>query len=926
MLEKVKGISIKGRCFTSETQFSFYPESNDRIAIIYGKNGSGKSTLSEGFSFISSGNSSTDISATLLDRSDAPVSLAEESKIFVFNEKYIDENVKINDDGLGTIILLGGQVDLQSDIDRYTELEKSAKSDLEKAQGDLDQFDQVSSPISPGYHLQRIRNILKSGWASTDAAIKGNKTNSKVTDAVVKEICELAVSDTVAQLQSQFDEKKSLLKKVSDPTTSYPTPISKIDVAPDFEHILCNLLAQTVEKPELTGREKLILDAIQSGRQSFVESAQKDFRNASTSFCPYCYRPLDEEYKQGLIESINRVLNKDVETHRSELQAVLFPKIKEDYAVFSELDPKLVDLIMTQRNVCVNLIDRYKTFVAEKENNIYTPLHISPLGLESNLEALNVLLMQLEVKRQEFTDAIRKRKNLIDTLIILNKKIAHLQVGQTYRDYQKQLHARKTAESDLDTKQDQYNQIVNHLKNLRQQKARIGLAVNSINNSLDYVFFARGRLSIELKNEKYYLKSNGKDVKPKDVSLGERNIVALCYFFTEILSNQDVTKLYQDEELVIIDDPVSSFDFENKVGIISFIRYQINRIIKGNAHSKVLIFSHDLATVFDLNKAMDEICQSTKGIAKNKSTTFYPAELYNSNLRRFTKRRSEYGELLGIIYHYAANGENADNKIAIGNMMRRALEAFSTFTYRKSIEDVLCTPSVLEILGNRSVYFENLMCRLVLHGESHFEEQVYNLHDDANFYEFISDSEKQRTAKDILCFMYLLNNHHVEAYLRDISGAIKKVETWSKGIPTNTDFDIKRDDSKKVIRLYNLPLSAGQGNEMFDESFVEYEIDEIDCDFALRISGDSMEPEFPNGSIVLIKKCDTLDEGKVGAFYLNGAVYCKRLLRERGKVFLQSSNPQYEPIEVHEQDRLVVYGQVIKVMQDLPDAMVIGKI
>ena len=213
-----------------------------------------------------------------------------------------------------------------------------------------------------------------------------------------------------------------------------------------------------------------------------------------------------------------------------------------------------------------------------------------------------------------------------------------------------------------------------------------------------------------------------------------------------------------------------------------------------------------------------------------------------------------------------------------------------------------------------------------MHGESHFEEQVYNLHDDANFYEFISDSEKQRTAKDILCFMYLLNNHHVEAYLRDISGAIKKVETWSKGIPTNTDFDIKRDDSKKVIRLYNLPLSAGQGNEMFDESFVEYEIDEIDCDFALRISGDSMEPEFPNGSIVLIKKCDALDEGKVGAFYLNGAVYCKRLLRERGKVFLQSSNPQYEPIEVHEQDRLVVYGQVIKVMQDLPDAMVIGKI
>ncbi len=605
-----------------------------------------------------------------------------------------------------------------------------------------------------------------------------------------------------------------MLKKVSDLTANYPIPISEIGIAPNFECILCNLLAQIVEKPELTGREKLILEAIQNGRQSFVESAQKDFRDASISFCPYCYRPMDEEYKQGLIESINRVLNKDVETHKSELQTVSFPELKEDYTSFSELDSKLVERIMMQKTVCQNLIDRYKAFIKEKENNIYTPLHISPLGLESNLADLNVLLMQLEAKRQEFADAIKKRKDLINNLILLNKKIAHLQVGQTYRDYQKQIQKREAAKSNLAAKQNQHNQTVNHLKILRQQKAKIGLAVNSINNSLDYVFFARGRLSIELKNEKYYLKSNGKDVKPNDVSLGEHNIIALCYFFTEILSNQDVAKLYQDEELVIIDDPVSSFDFENKVGIISFIRYQINRIIRGNANSKVLIFSHDLATVFDFNKAMDEICQSTKGIAKINATTFYPAELYNSNLRRFTKRRSEYGELLGIIYYYA-NGENDDNKIAIGNMMRRALEAFSTFTYRKSIEDVLCTPSVLKTLGNRSVYFENLMCRLVLHGESHFEEQVYNLHDDANFYEFISDSEKQRTAKDILCFMYLLNNHHVEAYLKDISGAIKKVDTWPKDIPTNAEFEIELDDAKKVIQLYNLPLSAGQGNEMF---------------------------------------------------------------------------------------------------------------
>lgn len=910
MLEKVKGISIKGRCFATETQLSLYPE-NNRITVIYGKNGSGKSTISEGFSLLSSGAFSDDVSATIFDKEDKPISLAEESKIFVFNEKYIDKNVKIDDDGLGTIILLGGQVDLQSEIDRYVELVKSAKSDLDKAQSEIDHFNQSSNPVSPGYHFARIRDNLKSNWASIDATIKGNKVNSKVTDGVITEICELTVSDTVAQLQEQFDEKKSLLKKVSDPSTSYPAPISKINIPPDLEHDLCNLLAQIVEKPELTDREKLILEVIQSGRQSFVESAQEDFRDASTSFCPYCYRPMDEEYKLELIESIDRVLNKDVETHKSELQRVSLPELNEDYTRFSELDSKLVDQIMAQRSVCVDLIDSYKTFIEKKRDNIYTPLHISPLGLESNLASLNTFLMQLEAKRQEFTDAIKKRKNLINELILLNKKIAHLQVEQIYRDYQKQIRAMKAASSDLEAKQNQYNHAENHLKDLRRQKAKVGLAVNSINNSLDYVFFARGRLSIELKNGKYYLKSNGNNVKPKDISIGERNIIALCYFFTQILSNQDVAKLYQDEELVVVDDPVSSFDFENKVGIISFIRYQVNRIIKGNINSKVLIFSHDLATVFDLNKAMQEICESTKGIAKIKTTTFYPAELYDNNVRRFTKRRSEYGELLRIIYHYA-NGENDDSRIAIGNMMRRALEAFSTFTYRKSVEDVVCAPSVLEALGERSVYFENLMCRLVLHGESHFEEQVYNLHDDTNFYEFISDGEKQRTAKDILSFMYLLNNYHIEAYLKDISDAIENVQAWSKSIPINEDFKIKSDDVKKKIPLYNLPLSAGEGNEMFNESFEDYEVDEIDCDFALRISGDSMEPDFPDGSIVLIKKRDTLNDGQIGAFYLNGAVYCKRLLRENEKVFLQSINLQYEPIELHEQDVFITYGQVVR--------------
>lgn len=51
-----------------------------------------------------------------------------------------------------------------------------------------------------------------------------------------------------------------------------------------------------------------------------------------------------------------------------------------------------------------------------------------------------------------------------------------------------------------------------------------------------------------------------------------------------------------------------------------------------------------------------------------------------------------------------------------------------------------------------------------------------------------------------------------------------------------------------------------------------------------------MEPNIPNESIVLIKKCDSIDLGEIGAFYYDGEVYCKRLLYKDGNSYLESIN------------------------------------
>ena len=311
---------------------------------------------------------------------------------------------------------------------------------------------------------------------------------------------------------------------------------------------------------------------------------------------------------------------------------------------------------------------------------------------------------------------------------------------------------------------------------------------------------------------------------------------------------------------------------------------------------------------------MEEICQSTKGIAGTLPSTYIVLELNNLQIKQLIKNHNEYSSLIKKVYHYA-NGSSNNDSVTIGNSMRRVLEAFSTFNYQKNIEKVSCDKNVLKALGKYSTYFENLMYRLVLHGESHYEEQVYSIHDGNNFYEFISETEKQKTAKNVLCFMYLLNPYHMVAYLQEESNSINNIKLWVKDIPENDTFEISKTVVKRIVPLYDLPLSAGVGNESFDGiPFEEYETENLLCDFALKISGDSMEPNIKDKSIVLIKRQRVVDEGKVGAFYLNDKVYCKYLSYDNGKTLLCSYNDKYAPIEVKEYDTLFAYGEVIAII------------
>ena len=137
-------------------------------------------------------------------------------------------------------------------------------------------------------------------------------------------------------------------------------------------------------------------------------------------------------------------------------------------------------------------------------------------------------------------------------------------------------------------------------------------------------------------------------------------------------------------------------------------------------------------------------------------------------------------------------------------------------------------------------------------------------------------------------------------------------------ISITTDTSVVNIKDFKKVKFYNTPVSAGQGS--FISDYEDYEIVNVDlklvpqarrCDFALRIKGDSMEPNYYNGDTVFIKEQPSLDNGQIGIFIYDGEAYIKKYVINEEGVYLVSLNKKYPPIKIKEYSSFKICGIVL---------------
>ena len=123
------------------------------------------------------------------------------------------------------------------------------------------------------------------------------------------------------------------------------------------------------------------------------------------------------------------------------------------------------------------------------------------------------------------------------------------------------------------------------------------------------------------------------------------------------------------------------------------------------------------------------------------------------------------------------------------------------------------------------------------------------------------------------------------------------------------------EEESCYIDICALPAGAGTGVYL-DESRTEplkiVHTDIADrANYAVKVSGVSMEPLFHDGDIVLVETCPSIEQGEIGVFIVNGEGFIKKY----GGHQLISLNPECDNIDLHEYDSVYCRGRVLGIAE-----------
>lgn len=819
-VKDISSVKIKGANFQNETIFNLF--SGKKVSLIYGENGAGKSTIARGIYNLANQTDNHGIRLAFLDSNEDELNIDDASShIFVFDEDYIRRMVGIHSStGLNSIVILGDLKDVEEKIGEQKLLLDKETTELQQEEDKLNRLTDFKNRESKFFIINNIYEKLREdgGWADRLRKIRNNKAKSKVNNSTIDTINSYQkfsrdIPETISGkreeqhnwINSWIQDKKEIFNTqlhLFQNTSQNALPISKSIYLGEnsFNEVaFVDALAKVVEKPKITERDELILSiaaTLQEKGTDFIKDVKNEFEKEKVERCPYCQQKIDPQRKKELIKALSKVL--EVQTKNNVSNQLNQYRINEIPAIEWREFESLNKAGLVEN--CKNAIDVLKGKIAfvnglleKKINNPYQALIVetNAVGFNVAYESAIKYVQALNEAVASYNKAIKEHRNLEEKLEKLNNNIAFWEIYELTKELEEAKKRYELQEKNVYNLKRKISAIQKVINALEEKKKQVKIAVDEINASLAYIFLSTDRLQIEYdsSSNEYKIKVNHMDVKPEDVSVGERNAIALGYFFSDIKKEKEKKNFYQGEYFLVIDDPISSFDRENRIGVISLLRKELLKFKKGNKNTKILILTHDMQVLFDLHKMFDSMANELDGNeSKSISYILEAKELKLTIINE--KKYHEYSFLLQRIYEFAKEMSCENLNSEIGNMLRRVMEAYSTFAYKVGGTELFNKNMVLDKIKNEKhrEFYRNCMIRLFLNGESHLEERVQSFND-MNFFSMLTNEKKQEYARYVLCFLYTLNPTHVLRHLetKDTKDVCNKKEWTEESLKKQLD-------------------------------------------------------------------------------------------------------------------------------------------
>jgi hypothetical protein len=516
--------------------------------------------------------------------------------------------------------------------------------------------------------IENIKSNIKKEISTIHNKKKGTaKIQQKDQSKTIDEIMKLYNNDLKEAKRIEPDEEKLKEIKGDNKLAEKKEQIETLDIGyinniaeTEIENVK-NIFSETFQDIEIPSSE--IISWLNKGLEIHQEGDNCKFCGGKLYYGELSgkVKEYNENKKQQAILKLKNFVDQ-MENLEGQVDNIF--KKKESVLSILNQDDKLKDLYEIISNN-KNEIENTKKSVSSKLENINQSVSFNNKELKNALKDISDSFSQIEqikdIQKKNIETQVNKRDILVKGSIaceVLSK--------QNIKDWLSEIVIKQKTlaetKKDIKEKKDE----IEKLKNAKSEYQDFAEYLNRILTDLSI------DLKLEVINKDYILKhsKDGISLTIDNISEGEKNLLALLFFYYELFEDNQQQNL-KNIDLIIIDDPVSSLDYTNKMYILEMMKHLLDV-----DNVQIFIMTHD----------WEDFCNLCYGKLDNGHPLFKFFEIKknsNSFLRLINKNESPYKHHFREIFELSKKSTTDDLSDCeiyhYPNIIRSVLEEFLKF-------------------------------------------------------------------------------------------------------------------------------------------------------------------------------------------------------------------------------------------------------